>query len=189
MFEYKLNRMKKTLITLAMILPTLGFSQNGGITNESVSTKIEWLGITNGQYIVRVTNKQNCEVPIKIQWDNSPQSRQKDIGANLSDTFQINQMPTGCKLKAKPLSRCTSGGDMGWVEIDVCQILPVKFTNITGQRVGPRSVKLIFSAEEDGNTDHYNIQYSLDGKTFKTVNVLFPNGVVGGKQYSVIVNY
>ncbi len=74
-------------------------------------------------------------------------------------------------------------------EIDVCQILPVKFTGISGQRVGPRSIKLIFSAEEDGNIDHYNIQYSLDGKTFNTVNILFPNGVVGGKQYSVIVNY
>lgn len=174
---------------MAMILPSLGFAQNGGVSNESVSTKIEWLGVVNGHYIVRITNKQNCEVPVKVQWENSSQFRQKSIGPISSDTFWVNQMPTSCKLKAKPLSRCTSGGDLGWVEIDICQILPVKFTSITGQRVGPRSVKLIFTAEEDGNTDHYNIQYSLDGKTFKIVNVLFPDGVVGGKQYSVIVNY
>jgi len=181
--------MKKTLIGLVMMIPMLGLSQNNGISNENTSTKMEWIGISNGNYVIKVTNKQNCEVPIKIQWENSTFFRQKDIGANSFDTFWINQMPTGCRLKAKPLDRCTSGGDLGWVELDICYILPVKFTSITGQRVGPRSVKLIFRAEEDSNIDHYNIQYSLDGKTFKTVNVLFPNGVVGGKQYSVIVNY
>lgn len=174
-----------------MLLPVLGFAQgNGGITNENASTKIEWIGITNGNYVVKVTNKQSCAVDMNVQWGGTSRFRTKNIAAGSSDTFWIDPPPPArCFLGAKPQTICTGHDDRGTVELNTCAILPVHFTNISGQRVGPHSIKLIFSAEEDGNTDHYNIQYSLDGKTFKTVNVLFPDGVVGGKQYSVIVNY
>lgn len=176
---------------MALMLPMLGFAQgNGGISNENTSTKIEWVGIINGSYVVKVTNKQSCQVDMRVQWNGSTQSNSKQISPISSDTFWMPSNPaSGGFLRAKPEIVCDSRGDIGVVELNINRILPVKFTSITGQRVGAHSVKLIFTAEEDSNTDHYNIQYSLDGKIFKTVNVIFPNGVVGGKQYSVIVNY
>lgn len=183
--------MKRFLIGLLMLLPVLGFSQgNGGITNENTSTKIEWVGQNSGKYIVRVTNKQNCAADMRVQWGGNGSFRVKNIAANSSDTFWVspNSSPN-CFLGAKPETACSNSMEMGTVELNVCQALPVTFTSIVGQRVGPRSVKLIFTAEEDSQTKQYNIQYSLNGKTFETIKVLFPNGVVGGKQYSTIVNY
>ncbi len=174
-----------------MMLPALSYAQgNGGISNENASTKIEWVGQSNNKYVVRVTNKQSCTAEMRVQWGGMSQFRAKTMSSGASDTFHITPPPTPrCFLGAKPNTSCANTTEMGTVELNVCNALPVKFTNIIGQRVGLRSVKLIFSAEEDGNTDHYNIQYSLDGKTFKTVDILFPDGVVGGKQYSIIVKY
>jgi len=184
--------MKKTLIALVMMLPALSYAQgNGGISNENASTKIEWVSHSqNGQYVVRVTNKQNCTAEMRVQWGGTNQFRAKTMSSGASDTFHITPPPTPrCFLGAKPNTSCTNTTEMGTVEINVCNTLPVKFSSITGQRVGPRSVKLVFVAEEDANTSYYNIQYSLNGKTFTTIKVLFPNGVEGNKTYSVIVNY
>jgi len=175
-----------------MMTPILGFAQgNGGISSENSSTKFEWIGISpNNQYIVKVTNKQSCTAEMRVQWGGTSQFRTKIMGSGLSDTFHITPPPTPrCFLGAKPNTSCSRSSDMGTVEINVCNILPVKFSSITGQRVGPHSVKLVFVIEEISNVKQFNIQYSLDGKTFKTVNVISPDGVTIGKPYSVIVNY
>ena len=57
-------------MNLVMLLPVLGFAQgNGGITNENASAKIEWVGMApNGDYIVRVYNKQICTADMTVQW-------------------------------------------------------------------------------------------------------------------------
>ena len=180
-------------MSLVMMLPVLGFAQgNGGITNENASAKIEWIGMSpNGSYVVKVTNKQTCQASMRVQWNGNTQSNSKQIPATLSDTFWMPPNPaSGGFLRAKPETVCSSSdGDIGAVELNVNQILPVKFSSIVGQRVGPNSIKLTFVSEEDAATDHYNIQYSLDGKVYKTATVLFPNGIEGKKTYSVIIKY
>jgi hypothetical protein len=186
--------MKKNLFSLlVMMAPMLGFTQgNGGITNENASTKIEWIGHSlNGQYIVKVTNKQNCSVPMRVQWGGTNRFREKIMSSGASDTFHITTPPTPtCFLGAKPTSFCSNTMEMGTVELNVCQVIPVKFSSIAGQRVGPRSVRLIFIVEEITNIKQFNIQYSLDnGKTFKTANIKTPDGIIVGKPESVIVNY
>ena len=175
-----------------MLLPVLGFAQgNGGITNENASAKIEWVGIApTGDYIARVYNKQNCTTDMTVQWGGTARFREKSIPSGGSDTFWINTPPTpNCFLGAKPRTMCTNTADRGTVELNVCQIMPVKFSNVVGQRINSNSIRLTFTAEEDLNLKQYNIQYSLDGKTFNTVTILFPNGIEGKKTYSLIIKY
>jgi len=186
--------MKKNLFSLlVMMAPMLGFTQgNGGITNENASTKIEWIGHSlNGQYIVKVTNKQNCSVPMRVQWGGTNRFREKIMSSGASDTFHITTPPTPiCFLGAKPASFCNNPMEMGTVELNICQVLPVKFSSIVGYRLDSRNIKVVFTVEDESNVKYYNIMLSFNGRSFKTVNVKFPEeGLKANKQYSILVTY
>ena len=172
--------MKKTLIGLAILMPMLGFGQgNGGISSENTTTKIEWIGHSpTGQYIVKVTNKQSCEVNMRVQWGGTNQFRQKQIGPNNSDTFHIEALPIPrCFLGAKPETSCLGQTDLGTVELNVCIILPVKFKRVACTRLCLRSIKLEFEVEESSNIRQYNIQVSLNnGISYRTISILIPEG-------------
>jgi len=174
-----------------MMIPMLGFAQgNGGITNENSSTKIEWLNQVGNQYVVRVTNKQSCPANMRVQWGGSAQFRQKLISSNSSDTFWINPNSNPqCFLGAKPVERCTSVADMGTVELNVCQVLPLKFTVFYVTRLDTYRVKVVFVVEDDTDIKEYRIKVSNDGRNFNTIRLLFPDGLTGSKQYSAIINF
>jgi hypothetical protein len=181
--------MKKTLKTLFalctfLIVYKANGQQNGGQSAESNSLKIELNGISpNYQAIIKVTNKQNCTAGVRF--DHNSTTRTKTIASLSSDTFMIN-LPE-CGVKVKPLTNCGGGIDMGWVELNVCEALPVKFMNIQAKRIDAQTIQLYFESEEDNTIREYRVKLSFDGKTYQTVTVLFPNGIEGKKQYVVTI--
>lgn len=53
--------------------------------------------------------------------------------------------------------------------------LPIRFKSISAKVVQKGVVDLTFEVEEASGVSHYNIQVSDDGKTYKTVMVVFPD--------------
>lgn len=182
--------MKHKLLSVlsAILIALTSYSQgNGGIAVENGSVKLEWVSTsTAGGIIVKVTNKQICLANIRIDWGAG--RRTEAIAALASDTFWL-PVPSNCLVTAKPMTNCHSQGDMGRVELNICTILPIKFKKVSAIRLNPRSVRVIFQSEEDSDLKYYNILISDDGKTYRTVQVVFPNGIKGNKVYTTIVNY
>ena len=157
--------------------------QNGGQSAESSALKIETNGVSsNYQAIIKVTNKQNCSAGVRF--DHNGTTRTKSILPLSFDTFMIN-LPE-CIVKVKPLTNC-GGIDMGWVELDICGALPVKFMNVQANRIDAQTVQLYFESEEDNTIREYHVKLSTDGKTYQTVKVLFPSGIQGKKRYIVTI--
>jgi hypothetical protein len=154
--------------------------------SENSTLKIEQLGYGNGTAFIKVTNKQNCSSNITISYTNK--SRSKTINGLGSDTFQI-AIAGGKKVEASSKTEC-GAGCYSSVSLHICTLLPIKFISFTATRTGSNQLTINFVSAEDYSIKSYNVNVSLDnGITWKTVKVLFPDGVVGDKQYSSIVNY
>jgi hypothetical protein len=98
------------------------------------------------------------------------------------------------KAKRESGANCRQNPDNGWVELQSSIVLPIKFGGIVATKVSPNLIKLTFDVEEDHTLKSYGIMVSPDGKNFKRVTVLFPNGIVpygstSHKKYSVLVKF
>jgi hypothetical protein len=111
--------MKKILIlTTLLLLSLITFSQNqnGGQWAENNALKIEYLGYSNGIHVIKLYNKQTCDVTVKT----------KVLGRNdepvqiLASSFININIPENpgveVVFKAKPETACSQETDMGWVE-------------------------------------------------------------------------
>ena len=64
------------------------------------------------------------------------------------------------------------------------------FKSVTAKRTGLREIMVEFISAEDMQLKEYQIQVSLNGKDFKNVKVVFPDGnIIGERKYSVKVAY
>lgn len=180
--------MKQVMLMAILCLYYLfGYSQNGGQLNENNVLKIEYVGY-NTNHIFKVINKVNCELIIKMDKNGSFNNMTL---TPLQETFIHISGPqsTVVNFKAKRQSGalCKQNPDNGWVELNSLIILPIKWGPITTIRINPNLIKVTFETEEDNTIKHYNIMISEDGKTFKKANILFPNGIIGHKKYSVFI--
>ena len=188
--------MKKLLFIVSFILFSLfSFSQNGGQANENNVLKVEYVGYSNGNHIFKIINKVNCELGVKIDKNGVTSSQimmsqqETVILVTAPQTPQIN-----IKAKRESGAACKQNPDNGWVELQSSIALPIKFGNITAVKIGPNLIKLTFDVEEDHTLKSYGIMVSPDGKNFKRVNVLFPNGIIpygstSNKKYSVLIKF
>lgn len=164
------------------LLRTQAQGQNGGQSTESASLKLELAGTTNYRAVIKATNKQNCFVNVKF--DHNGQTIIKPIPPFGSDTIHIT-LPE-CIIKAKPMTNCGNNADMGWVELNVCVALPIKFEWIKTRQIDTHTVELQFKPSEVDGKEFY-IQLSEDGINFKRVLVVLPTDIKVGQIYSVKV--
>ena len=176
--------MKKRFLTLlSLLVVSLSQAQNGGITNENASLKLEYAGMANGMTVVKVTNKDTCQTNARVQW--AQYYRTKDIPALSSDTFHL-QTQVNCFIMASSISTCRNRYD-GQVEINYCQVLPIRFEYLIVRQVSERVVNVVFKVAEADGTDRFNIQVSKDGRNFKTVSIIIPDAIQVNKIYNVNV--
>ena len=174
--------MKKVFLTLlGMIVVSLSQAQNGGMSNENNSLKLEYVSSTNGITVVKVTNKDTCESNVRVQW--SQLLRRKFIPGLSSDTFNLINQNSRCFIMATSSSPCRNSND-GQVEINYC-LLPIKFEYIYVRQISDRLVNVQFKVSEADGTDRFNIQISKDGINFKTVSVVLPDVIQTNKIYNV----
>jgi len=178
-----------------LLLYLFGYSQNGGQLNENNVLRIEYVGYNAGSHIFKIINKVNCDLGVKIDKVGGTSSQ---IMTSLQETIVLITAPqtpqVNLKVKRESGANCRQNPDNGWVELQSTVVLPIKFGGITAERVGPNLIKLTFDVEEDHTIKSYGIMVSNDGKTFKRVTILFPNGIVpygstSRKKYSVLVKF
>jgi len=178
-----------------LLLYLFGYSQNGGQLNENNVLRIEYVGYNAGSHIFKIINKVNCDLGVKIDKVGGTSSQ---IMTSLQETIVLITAPqtpqVNLKVKRESGANYRQNPDNGWVELQSLIALPIKFGGITAERVGPNLIKLTFDVEEDHTIKSYGIMVSNDGKTFKRVTILFPNGIVpygstSRKKYSVLVKF
>lgn len=180
--------MKKLILSLSFILATL-FSQSQSFAENNLF-RIEAMGWTGTNYVVKLTNKVNCETTFRFNYSGGV--KDTTLSANVTTMITLpNMNPTTSTIKVKRQSGavCLSGVGNDWTEISVLQIaLPIKFKSISVRRISSSLVRLEFESEEDNTIEKYHIKVSADGKLWKDVMIIFPNGIQGSKKYSVTIN-
>lgn len=183
------------LMALICLCSIFGYSQNGGQANENNILKIEYVGYSNGNHIFKIINKVDCQLGVKIDKNGVTSSQ---MMTNLQETIILVTAPQipqiNIKVKRETGTFCKQNPDAGWVELQSSVALPIKFGNITATKVGSNLIKLTFDVEEDHTLKSYGIMVSPDGKNFKRVTVLFPNGITpygstSHKKYSILVKF
>lgn len=164
---------------------------NGGQEAENSLSKILYAGYSGGFYMLKITNKQSCGIDFKVSWLG------KDtaifVPALTESLFYLPGAALGGrKIKAAPLYKCgSSGGDLGWLEIETPIALPVRFTSMHVEPVpGDKHLLNVFFtiADWDETTNVFNIQLSLDGKNYKQVKTIPVDKVQPNKTYHTTIN-
>ena len=164
--------MKNLILSLlGLLIINCTFAQNGGQFAENDCIKIEQIGFSGGQAIIKVTNNQNCLVTERVT---GATVRNISIAANSSDTIHITPKPNTLKISAKPEDHC-SCSDSGPVEITVLTSLPLKFTSFNIERINDTDCYVIFEVAEVLNVRSIDIKVSIDGKIYKVFASLKPN--------------
>lgn len=182
--------MKQTLMALlCSLFSIIGLSQNGGQNVENNVLRITYLGWSNGQHIVSLQNKVNCTIVATYNFDGV--TADVTIPALSSVTLTRTAAQTSilnAKAKRRSGANCISSPDNGWVEINtVGGTLPIKFKSINAKRIDKNTIEVIFEVEEDIDLNYYVIKLSNDGMNFRNVGVIFPDGIISSKKYSIKV--
>lgn len=186
--------MKQFLIGALLALSTLFCSaQNGGLVNENSVIKIDYVNYNfqTSNFVFLITNKQNCSVTAQYKIVHTNQIVDITLSGNGTYTVYVPGVITEDEhVKAKATSFCPGVVvNSGWVETDNQggTILPIKFKSISTQRINADSIRITFESEEDNTIEYYVAKISFDGKIWKEVAIVMPNGIVGNKTYSVTV--
>lgn len=66
--------------------------------------------------------------------------------------------------------------------------LPIRFKSFTVKKVSQDFAELEFRVEESQSTKQFNVKVSLDGKTFKTIAIVFPDALKPENTYKVKID-
>lgn len=166
--------MKQLLLFILLCIGVPGFSQNGGQFNENSMLKIEYQSLSD-YHKITIINKQTCETTVRTNFDGLFEDNISIAGKDTAELTFHKSMIKGdtWKVKAKPLNDCTSGGDMGWVELRILFSLPISFKTLYLKEIFNGQKLLVFSLDESPNIIQYEIEVSDDGRTWKTHTLIF----------------
>lgn len=168
----------KHFLLICALFPLVLMAQtgNGGLSAENSFGKLEYAAYSNGEYLLKATNKQTCNVSTRFQWLNKDSVIIIPAGTTLTIHLPgIGVVNTA--LKSKPLDRCEPGSaDMGWLEISSPASLPVTFHYFKGTKISDSKMKLEFDVEDTEGDGEFNLQASFDGKTWETILIVLPYG-------------
>lgn len=174
---------------VALLLTLGSLFANGQTVNQNNVLKVESLGWNSSRYVIKVTNKANCLTTIRIQYDMT--IKDTTLSALAVATIYLDGVTVNTPfIRVKRISgaSCMHEPSNSWVYISLStNTLPIKFKSISAIRTGANTVKVNFETEEDATILYYVVKFSLDGKTYQEAAIVMPDGVVGGKQYTVTI--
>ena len=171
-----------------MVASLFARSQTYPLIAENNIIKVESLGWSSPYYMIKVTNKGNCSTTIRINYVAG--TKDTTLSANAVATIRLsNVLPTATYIRVKRTSGggCVVNCSENYVYVGIATSLPIKFKSFNAQRISADSVKITFESEEDNTIEYYVARISFDGKTWKEVAIVMPDGIVGSKTYSVTV--
>jgi len=170
--------MKKTLLALWLALCSLlTLAQNGGQYSENPSIRLEYAGAQGSTFYVRIVNKKTVQITVKV--DYAGQFTNVTIPA--SGTYM---WPLGTSLVINAKNLDCGGNDCGWVELCITS-LPAKFTQFTCEHISGDDYLIKFTIAEAKNVKQFNVQLSIDGKTYNDVALTWPDELQPNKQYQL----
>lgn len=97
--------MKQFLIGAILALSTLfGSAQNGDQSNENSVIRIDYLGLSSGNYVFKITNKQPCQVSAQYTVANQI----LDITLPSNGFYTVTTPSSSGNVKARTRSFCGS---------------------------------------------------------------------------------
>lgn len=142
-----------------------------------------------GQYIVRMTNKQPCQVILRWMWEGLT----LDSWTPSNDVLTANQVveftligdakPGRIKVKAEKSNSDCSNSSTLILEI-TNSLLPIEFTSCRTYRKGS-NMHVDFSTEEPQNVDDFYVMWSPDGRKEHEKVVAFGVSDHKTKKYSL----
>lgn len=164
--------------------------------NEDNYLKLRILGWDGTKYLIEITNKQNCQVDVELNYENIPitaisPNRKNNINhtwvaANATEVFELKGSPALGKIKVKALTICNWQGTPKWVKADItATILPIKFTSHKVDNLPDGRTKISFSVAETDGTEKFLIMRSYDSRDFTLAETIKYNPSV--KDYICIL--
>jgi len=184
--------MKKLMLCVViMVISLFARSQSYPLITENNIIKVESVGWVGISYRIKVTNKAGCPTSIRINYVSG--TKDTTLSANAVATINLNNLSLTAnyiRVKWRGGANCISycDDDEDYIYVGIKNIVtPIKFKSILAKRISDNVVQINFEAEEDNTINYYVIKISFDGKTYKEVTILMPDGITGNKKYSVNV--
>jgi len=177
-----------SMALMCSLLSIVGLSQNGGQHSENNVLRITYIGWKDGEHKVNLENKLNCSVTATYNFDGVT----AEVVLPALTTVTLSKVaPKASVLNAKAKRRsgavCIATPDNGWVEVFTVILTPVKFKSIKANRIDESTIKVTFEVEEDYDLNYYTIKVSTDGINYRSVGIIFPNGIISSKTYTIEV--
>ena len=170
--------MRKLIFTLLMIISISAVSQNGGQYFENNVARIYFVSKTSTTATFRVISKQNCTAKYKVDYGPVVEI---SLAAFDSMEFSVPVSTAVFKTKAEASTACTNQPDLGWVEIIVLTVLPVKLISFKGVQ---NNDLVTLSCEFVNETvSKFDVEKSIDGRNFTTVATINKIAGYGSKDY------
>ena len=148
------------------------------------------MGWSNGEHKVNLQNKVNCEVTATYNFDGvTADVIIPALSSVVLTKSALQSSVLNAKAKRRNGAACISQPDNGWVEVNTVLALPIKFTNISAKRIDRYTIEVTFEAEEDSDLKYYTIKVSNDGVNYRSVGVIFPDGIISSKKYTITVKF
>jgi len=187
-FIIKIVPKMKQLLTafLCSLLSIVGLSQNGGQNSENNVLRITYIGWKDGEHRVNLENKLNCSVTATYNFDGVTAEVVLPALTTVTLTKAALQASVlNAKAKRRSGALCLSTPDNGWVETFTVILTPIKFKSISAKRIDANTIKVTFESEEDYDLSYYTIKLSTDGVNYRNVGIIFPDGIISSKTYSI----
>lgn len=180
--------MKKILSFLLFAILQLNSFSQAPLPSENNILKLTYLSWQAGVHSFELRNKSECRVSVRLEVDGVA----SDISVSSNSTYIVKvtaPINTIVTVKAKRTSggTCVRSVSSSWIQLQSPLPLPIKFLSISAKRLDNGDISVIFETEEDQSIHRYNVNVSLDGRSFRTYSIVMPNGIVGKKKYTVII--
>jgi hypothetical protein len=180
---------KLVLCVVIMVISLFARSQTYPLIAENNIIKVESVGWVGVNYRIKVTNKAGCPTSIRINYVSG--TKDTTLSANAIATINLNGLSLTTnyiRVKWRDGASCISHCDDDYIYVGINNtVIPIRFKSILAKRISNDTIQINFEAEEDNTIDYYVAKISFDGKTYKEVTILMPNGVIGNKKYSITV--
>lgn len=176
-------------LILAVIITALctlsGNAQNGGQYNQNNAVRLTFMGIINGDFYMKVTNR--LIVPSSFKFDNTGAVSTFSLGALKDTLINMGKSINGVvKVKNQnPLPFI----DNGWVELCLT-VTPLRFVSSTARFLPTTDEILVeFTVADVSNIDRIVVEVSIDGgKTYRQLGLVWPDPLQANKSYSVKIS-
>lgn len=177
--------MKHLILAVITALCTLNASaQNGGQYNQNNAVRLTFMGIINGNFHMKVTNR--LIVTSNFRYDYNGNDVQFPLGA-LKDTLINMGKSINGVIKVKNLNPFPFV-DNGWVELCLT-VTPLQFVSSTAKFIeATDEIRIDFTVADVSNISRINVEVSVDGgHTYLTVGLVWPEALKANKAYSITI--